>query len=313
MNVNLIARSNGVGLDQDVNLCKEVLERNGHEVLQSHSRGVSWWQRLLPQKPKYDVNIFMERVFPAWCPLAKTNILIPNQERFPERHLRWLNRVQHVFCKTQHAETIFKQHHPSVFHIGFTSRDRFMSKVSPDYAKWFHLAGRSTLKGTETLLKLWQNHPEWPSLTLVQHKANAPNSVPDNIHLITDYLSNESLNQLQCSHGIHCCPSLSEGWGHHMVEGMSTRAVVITTDAPPMNELVHRTRGFLVPYRESEGRHLGTNYRVDAQALEQTIQAIIASDQDHLEEMGQKARAWFAANQEAFETRLIEVLGQCLS
>ena len=98
-----------------------------------------------------------------------------------------------------------------------------------------------------------------------------------------------------------------------MVEGMSTRAVVITTDAPPMNELVHRTRGFLVPYRGSEGRHLGTNYRVDAQALEQTIQAIIASDQDPLEEMGQKARAWFAANQKAFETRLIEVLRQCLS
>ena len=112
MHVNLIARSNGVGLDQDVNLCKEVLERNGHEVLQSHSRGVSWWQRLWPQKPKYDVNIFMERVFPAWCPFAKTNILIPNQERFPERHLRLLNRVQHVFCKTQHAKTIFKERHP---------------------------------------------------------------------------------------------------------------------------------------------------------------------------------------------------------
>ena len=154
MHVNLIARSNGVGLDQDVNLCKEVLERNGHEVLQSHSRGVSWLQRLLPQKPRYDVNIFMERVFPAWCPFAKKNILIPNQERFPERHLRLLDRVQHVFCKTQHAETIFKQHHASVFHIGFTSRDRFMSEVSPDYRNWFHLAGRSTLKGTETLLKL---------------------------------------------------------------------------------------------------------------------------------------------------------------
>jgi glycosyltransferase involved in cell wall biosynthesis len=312
MNINLIARTNGVGLDQDVQLCSQLLTQWGYKVSKSHARGLSWWQRWIPGKPEYDINIFMERVFPAWTPFAKTNILIPNQERFPKRQLRLLDQVQHIFCKTKHAENIFKRYHHSVFHTGFTSRDRIKSDVSMNYARWFHLAGRSTLKGTETIVDLWQEHPEWPKLTLVQNKQNAPRSVPENIHLITEYLSNEALNELQSSHGIHCCPSLSEGWGHHIVEGMSTGAVVITTDAPPMNELVDPSRGYLVAHGTEEPRHLGTNFYVSKKALEKTIQKVIALDQPSLQEMGQKARNWFTANNTTFAESMAESLHQCI-
>jgi hypothetical protein len=34
------------------------------------------------------------------------------------------------------------------------------------------------------------------------------------------------------------CPSLIEGWGQYIDEGRRAKAVVLTLDAPPMNELI---------------------------------------------------------------------------
>jgi glycosyltransferase involved in cell wall biosynthesis len=304
MQINLIARSNGVGLDRDVELVADILSAQGHVITRSHARSLPFFRRLLPGKPFHDLNIFMERVFPAWIPQAKINVLIPNQERFPSRLLRHLRKLDHVFCKTRHAQEIFRQHHPSVHFTGFTSKDCYINEIQPSYQKFFHLAGRSTLKGTETLLGIWANHPEWPQLTLVQHRHNAPKSAPSNIQLISDYLQGEELQKLQNSHGIHLCPSLSEGWGHHIVEAMSTKSVVLTTNAPPMNELINSSRGLLVPFHESHPRHLGTSYCVDPIQLEAVIQDLVDNNFDSLKQMGSRARSWFLENQRTFHSQI---------
>ena len=83
--INIIARTNGVGLDRDVDLVHSCLTEAGHDVTVSHCRGISPFRALLPAKPKFDANIFLERVFPRWLSSARKNLLIPNQERFPER------------------------------------------------------------------------------------------------------------------------------------------------------------------------------------------------------------------------------------
>ncbi len=311
--VNIIARSNGVGLDSDVMLLTTALEAAGHEVSFSHCRAKSrlaGWLGLGANK--YDVNLFLERIFPAWLKSAKVNLLVPNQERFPERHLSRLKKIDLALCKSRHAQQIFEANECDTKFISFTSKDLNRETIAPDYEKFFHLAGKSTLKGTEVLLDLWRKHPEWPVLTLVQHQSNAPeaDSVPANVVLRAEYLEQDELVSLINSHGVHLCPSRSEGWGHYIVEAMSCKAVVVTTDGPPMNELVTEERGCLVEFQREEQRHLGMNYFVDVDMLEGVIERLIALNVEEKKKMGEKARLWYEENHRRFNERIAAVFAE---
>ena len=95
------------------------------------------------------------------------------------------------------------------------------------------------MKGTDRLVRVWQRHPEWPRLILVQHKdGGAVTPVAPNIDARVGYLSDQELRTLQNESLFHLCLSLTEGWGHYIVEAMGVGAVTITVDARPMNELV---------------------------------------------------------------------------
>ena len=308
LKINLIARTNGVGLDRDVDLVAETLENSGHTVTRSHCRKVPFWHRWLPREPRFDLNIFMERIFPRWLGHAYTNIIIPNQERFPGRHLGLLKKIDHILCKSRHALEVFSKHHSSCHFSGFTSKDLHDASVTREEKSILHLAGRSTLKGTEAVLALWRKHPEWPSLLLLQHKDNAPESVPENVSLRTDYIPDEELNDIMNRHRIHLCPSLSEGWGHYIVEAMACEAIVITTNGPPMNELVTEERGHLVDIASSKPRHLGTNFKVDEAHLEQVISSLLDAPSEGILSKGKKAREWFLSNDKNFRHTLSALL-----
>ena len=306
--LNIIARTNGVGLDRDVSIVREIASKAGYQITISHSRGISPLHRWFPQKKQFHANLFLERVFPRWLRTAEKNILIPNQERFPQRHIKHLRSLDAIFCKSQHALEIFSKLHPSCHFTGFRSEDLSIPNSIRQNKTFLHLAGKSTLKGTEDILKLWENHPEWPRLTLVQTQANAPQSVPANVTLLSDYLSNEKIAELYNTHPIHLCPSRSEGWGHYIVEAMSCGALVLTTDAPPMNELVTTERGLLIHSHKKEARHLGTNFFIDPAELEKTIQKTIDTPSDHWNSQREAARAWALQNHSHFEKRLIKAL-----
>ena len=271
--VLIVSRDNNYGLDRDVMLLRTALgvERTGHAAPQA--RGVVSW--LLRRRHARTV-IHLERIHPGWITAGERNVLLPNQERFPRRHLHRLANIDLVLAKTKHAAAIFSALGRPTEHIGFVSEDRLDRAVPRNWSRFFHLAGGSTLKGTEDILALWRAHPEWPELVLVQKAANAPSTVPENINLLSGYLSDADLRQLQNGCGIHLCPSRSEGWGHHIVEGLSVGAVVVTTDGAPMNELVTPGCGILVPVASTEPRHLGTSHHVDPVALERSIVDLLA-------------------------------------
>ncbi|MCM2372208.1 glycosyltransferase [Aporhodopirellula aestuarii] len=317
--VNIVARKNGVGIDRDVKLIEDAL-RDSVEVAWNEYRGLdSFWSgvtRSLFQTSRGEspcLHLMAERVPRSVATLAGKVALIPNQERFPRRHLSRLRHVDRVLCKTRHAYEIFSQHARAVTYIGFTSEDRNLPDVSADYQRFFHLAGKSTLKGTSTLVDVWSRHPEWPELTIVQSASNAPASVPPNVRLLTNYLEDSELREMQNCHGVHLCPSLSEGWGHYIVEGMSCGAVVVTTDGPPMNELVTEERGIVVPWNDSQPRHLGTNWHVDPAALEATIERLLLMPDGEKCRLGANAQQWFEMNHEGFQSRFREVVRELLA
>ncbi len=306
--INIVTQSNGVGLDRDANILSTALIANGYDVTLSSARGISVLNHWLPSKNKYRINLFLERVFPRWIRSADVNILIPNQERFPKRHLARLKMIDYVFCKSRHALEIFSKHHRGCHYLGFTSLDFYDEQSSTTHVNFLHLAGRSTLKGTETVLKLWHEHPEWPPLTLLQNRDKLSKSVPDNIYLISEYLDDSRIKRLYNEHLIHICPSRSEGWGHYIVEAMACKRVVVTTDGPPMNEIIAAGRGIVIDVERTEGRHLGTNYYVDPRALETAIETIITSSESSIKELGDAARDWMLHNHEEFVERLVKLV-----
>ena len=161
-------------------------------------------------------------------------------------------------------------------------------------------------KGTETLIRLWSQRTEWPVLTVIQHPENQLAVQADNINYIKEYLDDAALRRLQNESGVVLAPSEAEGFGHSIVEPMTTGAVVITTDAPPMNELVRPSRGILADYKGVLPHYQGYRYFVDPHSLEEAIQQALRMSAAEKEAMGRRARQWYEENDRFFRHAVVE-------
>jgi len=309
MKTLIVARHTGFGLDQDARILKAALADIGiaAEVARPRDLGLL---AALRRRHVADRIIHVERVHTRWLRAAPEHLVVPNQERFPERKLRALRRVDRVLAKTHHAEVIFQDLGLPVTYMGFMSEDCARPGSEKDYGRCLHLAGRSTMKGTEDVIAAWARHPEWPELTLVQDPSRPRPEVPANVDLVRRYLDLDELRALQNGCGIHLCPSRSEGFGHYIFEAMSTAAVVITTDAPPMNELVDPASGLLVASGRQETRHLGACYYVDPEALDARIEEALAMDSAAKARLGQQARRRYEALTKEFQVRIKEIFAE---
>lgn len=103
-------------------------------------------------------------------------------------------------------------------------------------------------------------------------------------------------------------PSRMEGFGLTHLECLTLGAPVITTDAPPMNELIHHERnGLLVPAQEA-GRHRRVPIlEVDRQAIAQAMLRI-TRDADLLAHLQQHTHDVLPTRREAFRTHLHQAL-----
>lgn len=305
----IISKTNNYGLTRDAEILGAAIRKAGGEVAVADISGRGVLERLTGKKRARRI-IHLERAHPRWFGAAShEQLLIPNQERFPMRQLKRLAGIDRVLAKSHHAEAIFSGLGAPTEYFGFSSEDRFDAAVARDWNAFFHLAGGSTLKGTDAVLDLWRRHPEWPQLVIVQKAANAPQSVPANVRLLSGYLDDGELRRLQNACGVHLCPSLSEGWGHHIVEAMSCGVVVVTTDAPPMNEHIDAGCGIPVASDRSQARHLGTSFFVDTRAFEQAIEGLIDMAAAQRAAMGNRARMRYEAIADGFQRRVAALVG----
>jgi hypothetical protein len=249
-----------------------------------------------------------EHVFPEYLPWARSTAFIPNPEWCTQGDVAALDRIALVLAKTRTTEQIFQTRARATSCIGFTSPDRLDRGVTRERS-FFHLAGRSGNKGTEPLLALWRQHPEWPPLTVVQIPRTAkPGTAAANIHHRVDYLADEELRAMQNAHLFHLCPSETEGFGHYLVEAMSVGAVALTLDAAPMNELVQPDRGILVPSSRTGTQNLATTHYFDEPAMTSAIERLLGMSDVEMASRAVAARAWYEANHAAFPQRLMDAL-----
>ena len=324
--VNLLGWDNGVGLSRDLQLLAEVLGGAGAEVTttlfernRAKSAGraqvmrvrrlIHWMQRKVPT-PRFDLNIMVEHLRPHYMGLARRNLFIPNPEWFPRRKIGTLDAVDTVLCKTEHGRHVFDELGCRTRLIGFTNQERLQPRTSRQRS-FFHLAGRSRTKGTQRLLDLWSRHPEWPTLTVVQHEDRvlAPCPAPNVRHRV-GYIGEEELRELQNANIFHICPSETEGFGHYLCEALCVGAVTLTVDAAPMNEFVNDERGILVGYGGTGSQGLATTYYFDDTAMERAVERAIAMSDREIETMGRNARAWYQANDRRFRQTLPDIIGQ---
>ncbi len=311
LKILIVNKDNSFGLTRDTNLLMEALvsigRAQGVATKGIRARGFLDW---LFGRKQANMIIHIERAFPHWYSAARHNLLCPNQERFPRRHLGRLKGIDLVLAKSRHAEQIFRDLGVPTAYVGFTSEDRLDEGVPKNWNSFFHLAGGSTLKGTEDVIELWSRHPEWPELVLVQRDPHPKAAAIANIRVVSGYITDAELRQLQNSCGIHLCPSRSEGWGHHLVEALSVGALTVTTNGPPMNEHVTSDCGFVLPYTRREPRHLGTNYHVDLKAMETVVETLLTMGVAEKQAFGVVARRRFLDIDRGFRERLAQALKQ---
>ena len=314
----IVANFNGHGLSRDARIIEKVLQKVGFQVVQKKRRDRYFWS-VFWRFHQYELVIFLETIYLRWVFSGKKTVLIPNQEWFKPKKLIYLNFLDQIWCKSEYATTIFKKYAPKkviVSFLGFTSSEKPLDLVEPSFTeidaarfgRFLHVAGGSQSKGTLGIIDAWTKNKNFPDLTIVQRAGNASYTAPDNVTVITDYLSDSEMVILRNSCGVHLCPSESEGFGHNLFQGMLAGALVVTIDFPPMNELIDDETGFLLAPEEINPRRLGHSCFYETEKLVEAIKNVSEHSLLELKTKGERARSRAFDLDSGFRRRFLELL-----
>lgn len=297
--INVICDDNGVGLSSDLIILYEELTKLGHIVNIVDTR-------FKPPKLDFsDINIFIEHPIASLFDFADKNYFIPNPE-WCKATEEMIQKFDLILCRTREVERIFHPINPNTYYLGFTSIDRYDETEYKSFDQFLHLRGRSVAKGTYTIYNLWQKRPDFPTLYILSNKTRNHNM--RNVKINSTYLSTEELIQILNRCGVHLCPSETEGFGHYITEAMSTGAVVVTTNAPPMNEFIKDER-CLVNYNKTSPNNYATNYYVDLEDFENVIDNLLSLPREELVKIGMENRRRYLKNRQDFIGRLAALFG----
>jgi glycosyltransferase involved in cell wall biosynthesis len=298
MRINLLSHDNGVGLTQDVKIVKQILDTRYKCTFIDLRYG---------QPQPADVNIFFEILDSRFYKSAKYNLLFPNPEWFMWPTL--LKGIDLVLCKTRDAVRIFNILNAKTVFTSFTSEDRAKTYNPVNERVYLHTAGQSRTKGTDTVFRSWKReYPEMIFTKLFEAK-QYENHLP-NIYTYFDRIPLDIMIELQNKAVFHLCTSEYEGFGHYIWEAKSARGIVITTDAPPMSEMVwDGVDGFLVTATRSKRMNYGRLAMVDLEALRACIEKTMLLTNSEIKSMRRASRESWEANDVFFKEQLFKVIG----
>jgi hypothetical protein len=292
MKINVYTKNNGVGLQADAELLRSILTE--HDVV------IIDWERPLIRLA--DVGIHLEHIRIELRKLAPYNISIPNPEWFEPNWMNRLSKVDAIYCKTHFTFDIFSKMHKNCVYCGWTSIDKYVESIEKKFM-FLHLAGKSKHKGSEVVLHTWRYDSELPLLYL-QKIENIKGFYVELPNVVTQFKRVSDIRTIMNQSLFHLCPSKAEGFGHYINEALSTGAVVITTDAPPMNELVTPDCGFIVKANICGKHHLSNEYCVDKNVFKSVVRQAINTPIDTLLDMSIKARQLFLQRDKEFKVTI---------
>lgn len=264
------------------------------------------------------VAIFLERVFERpFFENYKSRILLPNPEWFLPEDVESAGRmIDAVFHRSRFSYEHLAPHLPDArhHHVGFTSRDPGL-RVS-DYRTCAHFRGKATTRHSQLLIDLWAKRADLPRLSLQAYGQdiglNTRRWIEDgNLRLFLGFFpEHETYFRELAASGIHLCTSAVEGFGHYINESRAMGALVVTLDAPPMNELIRPDFGVLVPTVDSAPLHMGVRHDTTIDLIEAAIDQVQSLSHVRRAEMGANAREAFEQDQKLMLARLTEALAK---
>ncbi|TDH66840.1 hypothetical protein CCR75_004837 [Bremia lactucae] len=213
--------------------------------------------RKLRQCPSVDIFLPNDMHTSAYCEDAVAYVKYP--VLFLDHHWGVFGRVCHDRVtkwfkqegNPRNARVFYTKHtslHPGVF-VRKRLGEHVVAEKDFSNIKFFHIAGTSTAKGTRDVLDCWSSIPNLPPLEVyiarntfyelfqASYKLTSRYSQsPVNVHLET--LDRMNFSKLIADASFVLNPSCGEGYGHTNNQARAAGAIIITSDIPPMNEMV---------------------------------------------------------------------------
>lgn len=296
MRFNIVSNlMNGVGLQQDYLLLKAALEERGHAV-----RGVQFNTHPVVIH-RADVNVFLEVVHPGLFQAAPKNWAVPNPEWWFAHKwdtLPW----DLILAKTHDCERIFTgKFGAKCQYLGWTARDLFQPIAR--VRKFLHVAGKSRMKNTQATVTGCL-HARVP-LTLVGDQGYTQPPGPERVTRVR--VHDDELTHLMNSHFCHVMPSGYEGYGQVLHEAQACGQVIITTNAPPMNEV---KPAVLIPTSGGKAHHAAFAHRVEGGDVAIAVRQVMTMSEQQLSLYQNGARAQYHQDRVEFYRRLDTLVGK---
>lgn len=317
MKVNLITNVQSPGLYQDICILRRLLE----SMPDTHVRVIDNFSASIDTFASgADLSIFLESLNNAnhYLQCAHSNWLIVNPEYyFPDQFDRYLSLISLVICKTQHAYQVWagRVGRNRCLYTGFESRDMLVDGIQKSDG-FIHVVGKSMEKGTDMVAEAWRSLSyQLTVVTRAQTQAEghvtwglanrfAGNPAVRHLHNLSD----DHLAQELSQHRFVIQPSLYEGYGHVIHEAFSAKCVVLTTDAPPMNESAAIDRRMLIPVSRRVPRMMVEFNYCSAHGIRTVVESAVKMSARDLTAIGEGAREeWIVARAIFRETFMIAI------
>jgi hypothetical protein len=117
-------------------------------------------------------------------------------------------------------------------------------------------------------------------------------------------LREEDFIQHMNSHLFHLAPTRYEGFGMWIHEAIGCGGIVLTTDAPPMNQFNGVPSNLLIPVARTQPRLIAKFNFVSPNGVAQAVRKAAAMYPDELTNLSKKARAAFLTDNAFFNDML---------
>ena len=305
--VNIITNiTNGAGLERDATLFAALLESMGHK-----------WRMIAYDRPHTgiaypaDINLFIEVMVASLLNNAPVNWFMPNSEWYDAFTAECaLPRINTVLCKTHDCEAIWGKKLGRTYYTGFEATD--MSNNTPVLSKelaFLHLAGNSGTKNTDAVIDCWRMYaPPYPIMIVSRDPA-----IRVKCHGVANVryeqrLADSHVTHFFNNHIFHLRPSEYEGYGQGLHEALGCGGIVITTQAPPMNEFPGVPQELMIAPSGTLARRLAIGHVVSPQGVFEAVKRAVALSPDRLTQLSIEARQGFENERIEFRQRIARLL-----
>lgn len=302
----------GLGLAKDANILKKTLNELGYECQIIATKPELNWIDKLKEFPSRIIRRF--NLFPFYrsiikiCPwknntvsihletiafknlfTSKKNILLPNQELFDRRQFVYMPFIDQVWCKSKLALNIFTELGYNSIYTGFYTELNYQPQYPKKNNSFFTRIGMTPYRGAEKLARIWEKHPEWPTLKMVIPTSMKPAINANNVEFIAPLQNTKDFYLLAESTKFHIYLTEAEGFGHSIVESLSYGAITLITDAAPMNEYADEKSAIMIPADFVGNITLSPRFCSSDSVIEDAIETALRMDNSETEKMLENA------------------------